>query len=137
MNYLVKVRASVKQEDGKVKRVNDTYFVSALSVYEAVVKTSEALKDAYENGFELFEIKESNVSELFGIKDADEPKYFEAKFVIIEQDDSGKVKNHKQTVLVQSDDMRSAYNTFIESMRGTMVDYTEVGLKETAIIGLI
>ena len=62
MNYLVKVRASVKQEDGKVKRVNDLYFVSALSVYEAVVKTSEALKDAYENGFELFEIKESPVS---------------------------------------------------------------------------
>ena len=137
MNYLVKVRASVKQEDGKVKRVNDLYFVSALSVYEAVVKTSEALKDAYENGFELFEIKESNVSELFGIVDADEPKYFEAKFVIVEQDDSGKVKNHKQNVLVQSDDMRSAYNTFIESMKGTMVDYTEVGLKETAIIGLI
>ena len=95
-----------------------------------MVKTSEALKDAYENGFELFEIKESNVSELFGIVDADEPKYFEAKFVIVEQDDSGKVKNHKQTVLVQSDDMRSAYNTFIESMKGTMVDYTEVGLKE-------
>ena len=137
MNYLVKVRASVTQEDGKVKRVNDTYFVSALSVYEAVVKTSESLKDAYQNGFELFEIKESNVSELFGIVDADEPKYFEAKFVIVEQDDSGKVKNYKQTVLVQSDDMRSAYNTFIESMKGTMVDYTEVGLKETAIIGLI
>ena len=137
MNYLVKVRASVTQEDGKVKRVNDLYFVSALSVYEAVVKTSEALKDAYQNGFELFEIKESNVSELFGIKDTDEPKYFEAKFVIVEQDDSGKVKNHNQTVLVQSDDMRSAYNTFIESMKGTMVDYTEVGLKETAIIGLI
>lgn len=55
MNYLVKVRAFITQEDGKVKRVNDTYFVSALSVYEAVVKTSEALKDAYHNGFELFE----------------------------------------------------------------------------------
>jgi len=130
-----KVRYDKTMEDGKIKRVNETYLVDALSFTEAERRFLEEIEPFMAGEFEVSDIKKARVAELFESVDTMADRWFKAKLAFIRLDEkTGAEKRTTQSVLIQATEFRDAVKSLDKNMAGTLGDYVIVSISETPIM---
>jgi hypothetical protein len=123
-------------EDGKQKKVTDTYLLDAVNFTEAEARIIEEVRPYMSGEFTVSNIKRTKLYEIFDFPTGD--KWYKAKvvFVIIDPE-KGKEKRVPSTMLVQAEDIKEAINRLQESMKGTLSDYDIASISDTPILDVI
>lgn len=130
-----KIRYEKTMENGMNKKVTEPYLVDALSFTEAEARIIEELQPLITGEFTVSDIKRANYSELFASEEEAADRWYKCKLVFITLDEkSGAEKKTTTNVLVQAADLRDAIKKLDEGMKGTMADYQQASISETAIM---
>ena len=133
--FLCKIRYDKVMENGMVKKVTVPYLVDALSFTEAEARIIEEMTPFILGEFTVSDIKRANYSELFPSNEESADKWYEGRLAFPALNEKGgKEKRTYTNVLIQASDIRDAMKKLDEGMKGTMVDYQSILLKETAIM---
>lgn len=128
-----KVRFDKTMENGTVKKVTEPYLVDALSFTEAETRIIEEVTPFISGDFDVNAVKKSNIAEIF--RDDSGDKWYKVKVAFITIDEKTAAEKRKASyILVQASDFKSAYDNFIDGMKGTMADFEIVAITETAIM---
>lgn len=128
-----KVRFDKTMENGTVKKVTEPYLVDALSFTEAEARIIEEVTSFISGDFDVNAVKKSNITEIF--RDDSGDKWYKVKVAFITIDEKTAAEKRKASyILVQASDFKSAYDNFIDGMKGTMADFEIVAITETAIM---
>lgn len=130
-----KIRYDKVAENGTNKKVTELYLVDALSFTEAESRVIEELRPYITGEFEVANIKRGNYSELFFSDEESADRWYRCKLAFITLDEkSGVEKCTSVTVLVQASNLRDAVKKLDDGMKGTMADYQQCEVKETAVV---
>lgn len=127
------VRFDKTMENGAIKRVTEPYLVDALSFTEAEARIIEEVTPFISGEFTVSAVKKSKVSEIFWDESGD--RWYQVKAAFITINEKTGAENRSKTVfLVRASDFKSAYDNFMQGMKGTMADFEIIGITETAIM---
>lgn len=130
-----KIRYDKTMEDGKIKRVTETYMVDALTFTEAERRFLEEVEPFMSGDYEVSDIKKAKVAELMQSVDSNDDRWYKAKVAFITLDEKTAVeKRTNQTMLIQACDLKTAVANLEKGMAGTMGDWSLVSMSETAIL---
>ena len=130
-----KIRYDKTMEDGKIKKVTETYMVDALTFTEAERRFLEEVEPFMSGEYEVAGIKKARIAELMASNDGNDDRWFRAKVTFITLDEKTAVeKKTSQTMLVQASDLKSAVTHLEKGMAGTMGDWELTSIAETAIL---
>ena len=127
------VRFDKTMESGAIKPVTESYLVDALSFTEAEARIIEEVTPFISGEFNVSAVKKSKVSEIFWDETGDRWFQVKAAFITINE----KICAEKRSTVVfmlQASDFKSAYENFMQGMKGTMADFEIVSIEETAIM---
>lgn len=127
------VRFDKTMENGAIKKVTEPYLVDALSFTEAEARIIEEVTPYISGEFTVSAVNKSKVSEIFWDASGDRWYQVKAAFIIINEK-TGAEKRSKTVFMVQASDFKSAYDNFMQGMKGTMADFEIIGITETAIM---
>lgn len=128
-----KVRFDKTMENGKVKKVTEPYLVDALSFTEAEARIIEEVTPFISSDFKVSAVKKTNIAEIF--RDDSGDKWYKVKVAFITIDEKSAAEKRKASyILVQASDFKSAYDNFMDGMKGTMADFEIVAITETALM---
>ena len=127
------VRFDKTMENGAIKRVTEPYLVDALSFTEAEARIIEEVTPFISGEFTVSAVKKSKVSEIFWDETGDRWYQVKSAFITINEK-TGAVKRSTVVFMVQASDFKSAYDNFMQCMKGTMADFEIIGITETAIM---
>ena len=128
-----KVRYEKLGENGISKKVTEPYLVDALSFTEAEARIIEQVTPFISGEFTVTAIARAAYSETFFHDSGD--RFFKCRIAFITLDEkSGKERKTKSNVLVQADTLQEAKDRLVESMKGTLADYSLEMVKETEIM---
>ena len=120
-------------EDGREKKVSETYLLDAVSFTEAETRIYKELVSMVSGEFTVTRISKTKLAEVIPSEVGD--RWYKAKVTFITFDEeSGKEKRVSQFVLVFSDNVKAAYDQVIEAMKGMMADFEIGGITESPII---
>ena len=120
-------------EDGREKKVSETYLLDAVSFTEAETRIYKELVSMVSGEFTVTRISKTKLAEIIPSESGD--RWYKAKVTFITFDEeSGKEKRISQFVLVFSDNIKSAYDQVIEAMKGMMADFEIGGITESPIV---
>ena len=135
MWFECKIRYEKVSEDGLMKKVTESYTVDALSFSEAEARITEEMASYINGDFSVEDIKKAPYKEIFFTEDATADKWYKAKLAFITIDEhSEKEKRSNVTYLVQAASLNQAMKNIDEVMGGTMIDYVQCALQETALM---
>lgn len=127
------VRFDKTMDNGAIKKVTEPYLVDALSFTEAEARIIEEVTPYISGEFTVSAVNKSKVSEIFW--DASGDRWFQVKAAFITiNEKTGAEKRSKTVFMVQASDFKSAYDNFMQGMKGTMADFEIIGITETAIM---
>lgn len=130
-----KIRYEKTMENGMQKKVTEPYLVDALSFTEAEARIIEEITPFISGEFTVSDIKRANYSELFSSEEEAADRWYKCKLAFITMDEkSGAEKRTSTNILVQAADLRDAVKKLDEGMKGTMADYQQCSIAETAIM---
>lgn len=130
-----KIRYDKTMDDGKVKRVTETYMVDAITFTEAERRFLEEVEPFMSGEYEVSDIKKAKIAELMASNDGNDDRWFKAKVAFITLDEKTAVeKRTSQTVLVQARDLKTAVQHLEKGMAGTMGDWVLTSMAETPIL---
>lgn len=130
-----KVKSNKQLENGLVKKVTEKYLVEAVSFSDAETRFIEYINQYISGEYSISGIKIAKYSEIFDKEDGD--RYFDCKVQFITLDEKTEIeKKQNVKMLVKANDIREAMKNIDEGMKGTMVDYSSVLIKETDIIDI-
>jgi hypothetical protein len=123
-------------EDGKQRKVTDTYLVDAVNFTEAEARIIETVRPYMTGEFSVSNIKRTKMYEIFDHPTGD--RWYRAKvlFIVIDPE-KGKEKKVPSIMLVQASDIKEALTRLEEGMKGTMSDYEIANLSDTPILDVI
>lgn len=127
------VRFDKTMENGAIKRVTEPYLVDALSFTEAEARIIEEVTPFISGEFTVSAVKKSKVSEIFWDETGDRWYQVKSAFITINEK-TGAEKRSTAVFMVQASDFKSAYDNFMQGMKGTMADFDIISITETAII---
>lgn len=130
-----KIRYEKTTDNGMNKKVTELYLVDALSFTEAEARVIEEITPFISGDFTVSDIKRANYSELFFSDEESADRWYKCKLAFITLDEkSGAEKRTCTNILVEASDLRDAVKKLDEGMKGTMADYQQCSISETAII---
>ena len=130
-----KIRYDKTMDDGKVKRVTETYMVDAITFTEAERRFLEEVEPFMSGEYEVSDIKKAKIAELMASNDGNDDRWFKAKVAFITLDEKTAVeKRTSQTVLVQARDLKTAVQHLEKGMAGTMGDWVLTSMAETPVL---
>ena len=130
-----KIRYDKTMDDGKIKRVTETYMVDALTFTEAEKRFLEEMEPYMSGEYEVAGIRKARIAELMASADANDDRWYRVKVAFITIDEKTEAeKRTNQTMLVQARDLKTAVVNVEHGMAGTMIDYVLVSVNETAIL---
>ena len=113
------IRYKKVMEDGKNKKVTESYLVDALSFTEAEARIIQEMTPFITGEFTVSDIKRRNYTELFTSDNDLADKFYKVKLYFITLDEkSGMEKKHATVVIVQAADLRDAVKKLDEGMKG-------------------
>lgn len=128
-----KARFDKMMENGALKKVTEPYMVDALSFTEAEARIIEELTPFVSGEFTVSAVKKTKISEIFWDDSADKWYLVKVAFITIDEKTAAEKKSISQ-ILVAGSDFKSAYDNFMEGMKGTMADFDIVSINETPIM---
>lgn len=148
----------ISLDDGKQKKVSDVYLIDAMSFSEAEARVIEVVRPYMTGEFTVANIKRKKIHEIVdaidGINqvDAEAAKllktnqnqsedadiWFDCKVEFIVLDvEKGKESKIPANMLVNANSPRTANDTLVEHMKGTMSDWRLVKISETPILDVV
>lgn len=127
------VRFDKTMENGAIKRVTEPYLVDALSFTEAEARIIEEVTPFISGEFTVSAVKKSKVSEIFWDETGDRWYQVKSAFITINEK-TGAEKRSTVVFMVQASDFKSAYDNFMQGMKGTVADFDIISITETAIM---
>lgn len=127
------VRFDKTMENGAIKRVTEPYLVDALSFTEAEARIIEEVTPFISGEFTVSAVKKSKVSEIFWNETGDRWYQVKSAFITINEK-TGAEKRSTAVFMVQASDFKSAYDNFMQGMKGTVADFDIISITETAIM---
>lgn len=127
------VRFDKTMENGAIKRVTEPYLVDALSFTEAEARIIEEVTPFISGEFTVSAVKKSKVSEIFWDETGDRWYQVKSAFITINEK-TGAEKRSTAVFMVQASDFKSAYDNFMQGMKGTVADFDIISITETAIM---
>lgn len=129
MNFFEsKVKYVKIDENGKEKKVTESYLVDAMSLTEMEARTVNELSKTVNGDFDVISGKESNISEIYPNENGD--RFFKAK-VTLEEDEGKKVTNY---MLVEANNVDEAYAYLKEQLKDMIVPFEIPAVSESNII---
>jgi hypothetical protein len=120
-------------ENGREKKVSETYLLDAVSFTEAESRIYKELETMVSGEFAVSKIAKTKISEIIPSDNGD--RWYKARVAFITVDDeSGKEKRVMQNILVFSDNIKSVYDQIIAAMQGMMADFEISGINESTIL---
>ena len=121
------------------KAVTEQYVVDALSFAEAEARIIEEMSAYISGEFTVESVKKASYKEVFfmsGGENAD-TRWYKAKLQFITIDEAReKEKRSNVTYLVEACSLHNALDNIDNVMRGTMIDYVQANVGETAIMAV-
>ncbi len=125
-----KARFDKTMENGAIKKVTEPYLVDALSITEAVARTTQELTPFVSGELTISSAKSTKISEIFWDDSADKWYLVKVAFITIDEKTAAEKKTVSQ-ILVSASNFKGAYDNFMEGMKGTMADFDIVSINET------
>lgn len=130
-----KIRYQKTMENGKEKKVTESYIVDAMSFTEAEARIIEEIEPFMTGEFTVSDIKRVPYSELFPSDEDKADRWYKCKVVFITIDEkSGAERRSSTQMLVQAVDLRDAVKKLDEGMKGTLGDYQIAAVSETVVM---
>jgi hypothetical protein len=137
MNYFeVKVKYEKVQENGKEKKVTESYLVDALSFTECEKRIIEEMKLFISGEFEVYSIARTKYEDIIEIETDSNISWYKTKLVDSVFDDNGKEKLVAHYLLVEGTNIDNAKDNLDEFMKTTMADFKVVTISETPIMDI-
>ena len=134
--YQVRVRFNEQKDDGSFKKTTSTYLVSALNFTEAETKTYNELSSIIRGEFTVTGVTPKNYQDVFTYETAGE-YWWEVAVKMQDSDlNSDKIKMVTNTYLVSAETLPDAVDNITESLNGSVMDMTIVGVKSSPIIDI-
>ena len=134
--YQVKIKHTKALDNGSFKRVTDAYLVSALNFTEAETKTYSELGSIIRGEFTIVGVTPKNYQDVFTYETADE-YWWEVQVKMQDANlDSDKIKMVTNTYLVSAETLPDAVDNITESLNGSVMDMTIVGVKSSPIVDI-
>ena len=134
-HFEVKVKYEKVQEDGKEKKVTESYLVNALSFTECEARIIKEMESYISGEFEVAAIKKTKYESIIKSTNESDDKWFKCKLNIITLDEkTEKEKKHPLYYLVQSRNIEFARKYIMDFIEKTMMDCELVKLEETSIV---
>lgn len=129
--FEVKVKYDKVMDDGKEKRVSETYAIDAMSFTEAEAIITKEMQPYITGDFIVAAEKRAQYDEVvLNMGDI----FFLVKYVLITKDELGKEHRTAQYVLFRDHNIDGAKESAREHMRQTPIDYEIESIKETKIL---
>ena len=129
--FEVKVKYDKVLEDGKEKRVSETYAIDAMTFSEAEARITKEMQPYITGEFFVAAEKRAQYNEVvFNEGDI----FFLVKYVFITRDELGKEHRTAQYVLFRDTTIDGAKESARDHMRQTPIDYEIESIKETKIL---
>lgn len=133
--FEAKVKYVKVTDEGKEKKVTETYLFDAVSYTEAESRTLESLREMVQGDFYIAGLKKSNITELVESNDGTDDKWYKAKVAIIDADQlTGKEKRANQYFLVAGATIEAALANLQKSLSTYVVPWDIASLAETTIM---
>jgi hypothetical protein len=130
--YECKFKYNRENQEGGFTTVSETYLVDAVSFTEAETRVYGEIGANYVD-FVLLKVAKYPVHEL--IQDEEGEKWYKCKVALITYDEkSEKEKKQKQTVIVNGNSVREAYERIEVAFKGSTSDYEILDIVTTGII---
>lgn len=129
--FEVKVKYDKVLEDGKEKRVSETYAIDAMTFTEAEARITKEMQPYITGDFIVVAEKRAQYDEVV-LNQGD--IFFLVKYVFITRDELGKEHRTAQYVLFRDHNIDGAKESAREHMRQTPIDYEIESIKETKIL---
>lgn len=124
---------SKMDENGREKKVSETYLLDAVSFTEAESRIYKELSVMVSGEFSVTRISRTNLSEIITSDTGD--RWYKAKVTFITFDEeNGKEKRVSQFVLVYADTVKNAFDKVMDAMQGMMADFEISGITESPIV---
>ena len=128
-----KVRYDKMMENGLVKKVNEPYLVDALSFTEAESRIIEEQRPFISGEFSVSAVKRTKISEIFWDGSADKWWLVKVAFITIDEKTAAEKKT-STLILTAANDLKGAYDNFMQGMQGTMGDFEIQSIAETPLM---
>jgi hypothetical protein len=133
--YECKFKYNRENQDGGFTTISETYLVDAVSFTEAETRIYGEIGANYRD-FLLLKVAKYPVHEL--IPNEEGEKWYKSKVALITFDEkSEKEKKQKQTVVVNANSVKEAYERIEEAFRGSTSDYEILDIVTTAILEVL
>ncbi len=128
-----KVKYEKTVEEGKVVSVGESYLVDALSFTEAEDRIITEMKPFISGEFTVANIRRVKINEMFPNENADKWYRCKVNFVSLDEE-KGLEKRTAVAMYVQASDLKTACDSLIEGMKGSLADYEIAAISETPIM---
>lgn len=130
--FEVKVRYVKVDQDGRERKVGESYLVDAVSFTDAETRIIQQMQQIIRGEFQVDNIKKSNIIEIFPAESGE--FWYKAKIAIVTIDEkAGKEKKINNYFLVAADDFKEAYRRLEEGLSYILVPYQTTAMSLSAI----
>ena len=133
--FEAKVKYIKVNEDGREKKVTESYLLDAMSYTEAESRIMKEMESVIKGEYYINGLKKSNITELVESVDENDDRWYKAKIAIIDADEvSGKEKSSNQYYLVAAANINRALENLEKSLETFVVPYEIVSITDTQFI---
>ena len=133
--FEAKVKYVKVNEDGREKKVTESYLLDAMSYTEAESRIMREMESGVNGDFYITGLKKSNITELVESVDETDDRWYKAKIAVIDAEEvSGKEKSSSQYYLVAASGLRKALENLEKSLSTYVVPYEIVSLADTTFM---
>lgn len=120
-------------ETGAESKVTESYLVDSYTYTEAEARITMRMRELVSSPFEVVNISKSNLAEVF-FNDSGDAWYKVKVALIFYDEDSGKEKQQNQYYLIESDDVKDAYEKTEKVLEGSISSYVVASITFTKIL---
>ena len=131
--FEVKVKYEKVDQDGRERKVSESYLVDAVSFTDAEARITEQIQQMVRGEYNIDNIRKSNIIEIFP---ADSGEFwYKAKISLVTIDEkAGKEKKINNFFLIAADDLKEALSRLEEGLSYMVVPYYVTGLNLSNIV---
>lgn len=131
--FEVKVKYVKVDQDGREKKVSESYLVDAVSFTDAEARIIEQMQQIIRGEFHIDNIKKSNIVEIFPAESGE--FWYKARIAIVTIDEkAGKEKKVNNYFLVAADDFKEALQRLEEGLSYILVPYNTTSMALSPIV---
>ena len=124
--FEAKVKYIKVNEDGRERKVTESYLLDAMSYTEAESRIMKEMESVIKGEYYINGLKKSNITELVESVDENDDRWYKAKIEV-----SGKEKSSNQYYLVAAANINKALENLEKSLATFVVPYEIVSITDT------